>query len=98
MSPCPWSRMSMKAFRSRLSAIARRKSGLSKGGLSRLMSRCRLPPDDVISHIACGIWVCTSFNSGTVRLYGQIMSNFPEANARIAVDMVLMIGYSMPSR
>jgi len=32
MSPCPSVRMSMNAWRSKLSAIARRRSGLSKGG------------------------------------------------------------------
>jgi len=55
-------------------------------------------PPEVISQIACGIWLCTSFNNGAVRLYGQIMSNLPETNANTAVDMFLMIGYSMPSR
>ena len=99
MSPCPWYRMSMKALRSRLNAIARRKSRLSKGGLSRLTSRCPLvPPFDVIAQIARGSWLCTSFNNGAVRLPGQIMSNWLETNAITAVDMFLMIGNSMPSR
>ena len=78
--------------------MARRSSGLSKGGLSRLMSKCPLTPVGVISPIACGTWLCTSFSSGTVRLYGQTMSNLPETNPSIAVDMFLMIGNSMLSR
>ena len=88
----------MNAWRSKLSAIARRRSGLSKGGLSRLTIRARLRPTGPIMQLACGIWLFTSFNSGTVRLYGKAMSNFPETNAKTAVDRFLMIVYSMPSR
>jgi hypothetical protein len=51
----------------RLSAIARRKSRLSKGGLSRLTSRCPLTPFDVISQTACGIWLCTAQSGCTAR-------------------------------
>jgi len=46
--------VSIKAFRSRLSAIARRISGLSKGGLSRLTIRLRLTLVGVSSQIAFG--------------------------------------------
>ncbi len=88
----------MNAWRSKLSAIARRRSGLSKGGLSRLTIRLRLRPTGPISQIACGIWLFTSLSSGTVRLYGKTMSNLPETNANTAVDKFLMIVYSMPSR
>ena len=55
-------------------------------------------PPEVISQIACGIWLCRSFNNGAVRLYGQIMSNLPETKASIAVDIFWMIGNSMASR
>ncbi len=54
----------MNASRSRLSAIARRISGLSKGGTLRLMIRLRLALSGVVSQIACGAWLWTSFNSG----------------------------------
>ena len=56
----------MNALRSKLSAIARRKSGLSKGGTTRLMIRSRLMFIAVISQIAWGTWLCTSFSSGIV--------------------------------
>ena len=58
----------MNAWRSRLSAIAWRRSGLSKGGTSRLTIKLRLSPTGPISHIACGIWLFTSLSNGTVRL------------------------------
>src|SRR6266852_4436047 len=94
MSPCPWVMISMNARRSRLSAMARRRSGLSKGGLSRLMSRLRLMLPGVSSHIASGSWLCASSKSGTVRLYEKVMSNFPATNPQyrrreIADDRIL---------
>jgi hypothetical protein len=88
----------MNAWRSKLSAIACRRSGLSKGGLSRLTIRPRLRPTGPISHSACGIWFFMTLSSGTVRLYGKVMSNFPETAANTAVDRFLMIVYSTPSR
>jgi hypothetical protein len=42
MSPCPSVIMSIKALRSSVRDIARRRSGLSKGGLSRLIIKVRL--------------------------------------------------------
>jgi hypothetical protein len=56
--------MSMNALRSRLSAIARRISGLSKGGTLRLMIMFRLALRGAISQIACGAWLWMSLNSG----------------------------------
>src|SRR6516225_5669482 len=41
ISPLPWATMSTNAWRSMLSDIARRSSGLLNGGLSRLMIRWR---------------------------------------------------------
>jgi len=73
-------------------------SGLSKGGLSRLAIRLRLTAIGANSQIASGIWLTTSFSSGSVPLYAKVMSNFPATNANIAVDRLRMIVYSMPSR
>src|SRR5215469_9592882 len=50
ISPWPSLMMSMNALRSRLSAMARRISGLSKGGASRLM--IRVPADPARRHLA----------------------------------------------
>jgi hypothetical protein len=68
MSPCPSVMMLMNAARSRLSAIARRISGFSKGGIPGLISRVRLMPIGTSSQIASGIWLFTSRSSGTSRL------------------------------
>jgi hypothetical protein len=54
MSPLPCVMMSMKALRSRLSATARRRFGLSNGGLSRLRIRLRATFVAVSTQIACG--------------------------------------------
>jgi hypothetical protein len=64
MPPWPSSMMSRKALRSRLSAIARRISGLSKGGTSRLTIRLRLALSGASSQTACGAWALSSFKSG----------------------------------
>src|SRR5215469_4342261 len=77
MSPCPSVRMSMNAFRSKASASARRISGLSKGGTSRLMIRLALAFAGTSSQIACGAWLLTSRNRGTVTSNGKVMSNWP---------------------
>jgi hypothetical protein len=72
---------------------------LSKGGASRLTIRLLwMPPSGANSQIASGIWLLTSFKSGTVRVYGKVMSSWPEINANVAVDRLRMIVYSMPSR
>jgi hypothetical protein len=57
--------MSVKALRSRLSCIARRETGLSNGG-APVTSRLALPFIGFSSQIACGAWLLTSFNNGTV--------------------------------
>jgi len=98
ISPCPSVMISMNVWRSKLSAIARRRSGPSKGGLSRLMSRLRLMLPGVSSQIARGSWLFASFRSGTVRLYKKVVSNFPATNPNTAVERLRMIVYSMPSR
>ena len=88
----------MKALRSSASIIARRMSGLSKGGLSRLISRLVLTLVGTSSQIACGAWLLMSFISGTVTSVGKVMSNLPATKPRIAVERFGMIVYSMPSR
>jgi len=55
-----------KGSGSRLSATARRKSALSKGGLSRLRVRLRLTFVDVTWQSACGACFLTSSNDGIV--------------------------------
>src|SRR6202049_2519667 len=90
--------MSMKALRSIVSAIARRNSGLSKGGILRLMM---ILVDSVAGptwQTACGAWSLTSFNSGIDTSYGKVMSNWPATKARIAVDRFGMMVNSMASR
>ena len=57
-----------------------------------------MPPNYVSSQIACGLWLFASLKSGTVRVAGKVMSNFPEMKANVAVDMFFMIVHSMPSR
>src|SRR2546423_13281502 len=87
----------MKALGSRLSAIARRRSGLSKGGLPRFTIKLRLMPSGAISQAACGSCRLTSLSSGLVMLYGKLMSNLPAAKARMAVDTFLITADSIPS-
>src|SRR5438105_66583 len=82
-APCPSVRMSIKAWRSRLSAIARRNSRLSKGGLARLMIRSRLLLSMTTSQCACSAWLLMSFNSG---IPTQIRSSLPATKASMRVD------------
>src|SRR5215469_14710458 len=68
ISPCPSVMMSIKALRSKVKDIARRRSALSKGGLSRLMIRVRLTFVGATSQIACGAWLFISLRIGIVML------------------------------
>ncbi len=88
----------MNALRSRLNAIARRKSALSNGGTSRLMIRFTLTLPCGSSHTAAGTWLFTSFSSGMLTVPAKVRSYFPAVNAKIAVDRFFAIVYSMPSR
>ena len=72
----------MKAWRSRLSAIARRNSGLSNGGADRLISRSRLLLSITTSQTACGAWLLRSFSSGIVE---KMKSSLPATKARCQV-------------
>ena len=56
----------MKLLRSSANANARRKTGLSKGGASRLTKRLVLALAETRSQTACGACVLISFSSGTV--------------------------------
>ena len=87
----------MNALRSNVSAIARRISGLSKGGASRLMIRLALAFAGTSSQIACRRLALDILQQGTVT-NGKVMSNLPAIKARIAVDRFGMMVYSMPSR
>src|SRR5215813_4328214 len=80
MSPWPSLMMSIKAWRSMLSAIARRISGSLKGGLSRLISRLRLMPPGVTSQIAAGAWLVMSLISGIVV---AVQSVFPSDEGQV---------------
>ena len=62
--PCPSLKMSINGLRPNASTIARRSSGLSNGGAVWLTISVRLPVATVVSQIACGAWLLTSFNSG----------------------------------
>ena len=85
----------MNALRSKLSAIARRRSGLSKGGPARFRIRLRAALSGTSSQIASDAWLLTSFNRGGCK---EIMSNFPAMKPNILVDVFGMIVYSIPSR
>src|SRR6266481_2478771 len=50
------------------------------------------------SQIACGAWLLTSLSRGTVTSNGNVMSNLPAINERIAVDRFGITVYSIPSR
>ena len=78
--------MSIKAWRSSASAIARRSSGLSNGGLSRLTIRLVLTLPGGSSQIASGRCFCRSRVSGIVSVPAKVSSYLPATKARIAVE------------
>ena len=90
--------MSIKALRSRASIIARRSSGLSKGGAARLMIAVRLVFQLSISQFISGASFLISFNSEIETKPGPVRSNWWAPSARIQRRRALMIVYSMPSR
>ena len=81
-----------------VSAIARRRSALLKGGASRLTIRVLAMPRGRNSQIASGAWLLISFNRGIVTSYGNVMSTLPATKASSAVERFGMIVHSMPSR
>ena len=50
------------------------------------------------THTAFGAWFLTSLSSGIETSVGNVMSNWPEIKPRMAVDRLVMMVYSMPSR
>ncbi len=88
----------MKDLRSMASTSALRRSGLSKGGASRLRIRLVLLFIEVTSHTALGIWPLMSFSSGIVTSHGKVMSKRPDTKLSIAVARLGTTVNSMPSR
>ena len=74
------------------------RSSATASGALRFTNRLRATPVGCISQRACGAWPETSRSSGTVTSYGKAMSTLPLMNASIAVERLVMIGYSMASR
>src|SRR5438874_736357 len=93
--PLPSVMMSMNAWRSNASAIARRSSGLLNGAGSGLISRLRPTLVGFISQIACGACSLICRSNGTVTP-PKVMSSLPDTKVRIAVDMFLMIAILYP--
>src|SRR5882672_5597718 len=75
--PRPSLKISMKGLRSSASTTARRSSGLSNGGAVWLTISVRLPVATVVSQIACGAWLLTSFKNGIETPYGKGHVDFP---------------------
>jgi hypothetical protein len=90
--------VSTKALRSRASTIARRISGLSNGAAVLLTRRLRLRFIDVVSQIACGASFRTNLRSSGVTSQGKVRSKRSAMKLRIAVDGLLTMLKSMPSR
>ena len=86
----------MKAWRSNVSATARRNSALSNGGTARLTSRVRGTFAGITWQTAWGAWLSTSFSKGIET--PKIVSNLPVTKPRILVEMLGTIVYSIPSR
>ena len=88
----------MKALRSSASTMARRRSGLSNGGASRLTIRLVVTFIEVTTHCALGIWLLMSVSKGIVTSHGKVMSNLPDTKLSIAVARLGTMVNSMPSR
>ena len=88
----------MKALRSSASAIARRMSRLSNGGEDELTMMLVETLIGSTTHTAFGACVLTSLSSGIDTSVGNVMSNLPETKPRIAVERLVMMVNSMPSR
>ena len=88
----------MNALRSIASTSARRSSGLSNGGASRLMMRLVLLFIDVVWQATFGICALMSLRIGIVTSQGKVMSKRPDTKLSIAVARLGTIANSMPSR
>src|SRR5215472_16948133 len=90
MSPFPIVRVSIKAWRSKLSATARRRSGSLNGGVSRFIITLRLTLTGTSWQIASGAWCFTSLTTGTCKKYGEVISTLPATNARDVLDDLIL--------
>ena len=88
----------MKALRSSASASARRMSRLSNGGEDELTMMLVETLFGSTTQTAFGACDFTSLSSGIDTSVGNVMSNLPETNPRIAVERFVMMVNSMPSR
>ncbi len=94
----PWLIVSTNDLRSMASTSARRMSALSNGATVRLTRMLRLRFIDVVSQIACGASFWTSLRSAGVTSHGKVRSKRPAMKLRIAVEGLLTMLKSMPSR
>ena len=78
--------------------MARRSCGLSKGGAARFMIAVRLVFQLAISQFIPGASLLISFSSDIGRKPGPVRSNWRAPSARIQVEALRMMVYSMPSR
>src|SRR4029078_6310154 len=97
-SAWPSNRIEMKALRSSANAIARRTSRLSNGGEDELTMMLVETLVGSTTQTALGAWDFTSFSKGIVICVGNVMSNLPATNPRIAVERLVMMVNSIPSR
>src|SRR5215471_3362076 len=81
MSPFPIVRVSIKAWRSKLSATARRRSGSLNGGVSRFIITLRLTLTGTSWQIASGAWFFTLLTTGTCKKK-EVISTLPAPNAQ----------------
>ncbi len=88
----------MNALRSSASAIARRISRLSNGGEDELTMMLVETLIGSTTQTAFGACFLTSLSSGIETSVGNVMSNLPEIKPRIAVERLVMMVNSMPSR
>src|SRR4029078_3985790 len=97
-SAWPSNRIEMKALRSSANAIARRTSRLSNGGADELTMMLVETLVGSTTQTALGAWDFTSFSNGIVICVGNVMSNLPATNPRIAVERLVVMVNSIPSR
>src|SRR3954471_12921739 len=90
--------MLTNALRSSVSASARRISRLSNGGEDELTMMLVETLIGSTTHTAFGAWFLTSLSSGIDTSVGNVMSNLPATKARMAVERLVMMVNSMPSR
>ena len=94
----PSNRMSLNGFWSIASTSARRSSGLSNGGASRLIRMLVLTLVGRASQTASGFCALTSFSIGKVTSESNVMSNSPATKPSMRVLRLGTIFQSMASR